>query len=122
MPGRSTSSLLAKSISARSECAFGSTDHDSRATLPLKGIERITPRFEGGELLLFEESFRRIRIVSPQRHADDFFSRGNVRRARAFGLCAQTLRDQPPGEFIDLRIRIDSRRGQEFFELPEAVR
>src|SRR2546426_7645911 len=39
-------------------------------------IQRVTPRFEGGELLLFEESFRRIWIVSPERHADDLFSAG----------------------------------------------
>src|SRR5205807_4842434 len=85
-------------------------------------IERVTTRFKGGKLLLFEERLGRIRIVSSECHADDLLSGGNVLRARAFGLGAQPLRDQPPCKFIDLRIRINSRRSQEFFELPEAVR
>src|SRR5256714_12819644 len=85
-------------------------------------IERITARFEGGKLLLFEERLRRIRTVSPECYADDLFSGGNVRRARTFGFRAQPLRDQPPCKFIDLRIRINSCRSQEFLELPEAIR
>src|SRR5260370_24723240 len=82
-----------------------------------KGIECVTARLKCGELLLLEERLRRIRIVAPECHADDLFSGRHVRRARAFALRAYPLRDQPPGEFIDLRIRINSRRGQELFEL-----
>src|SRR6266478_6659713 len=91
-----------------------------RSRTRAKDIERVTPRLERGQLLLLEERFRRIRIVSPQCLADDLFASGNFRRARAFGLRAHPLSDQPPREFIDLRVRINSRRGQEFFELPEA--
>src|SRR5712664_1489335 len=58
-------------------------------------IERVAPRFKSGKLLLLEKRFRRIRIVSPERHADDFFSRGDLRRARAFGLRAHPLATSP---------------------------
>src|SRR5260370_39548412 len=85
-------------------------------------IECVTARLKSRKLLLLEERLRRTRIVRPERPADDFFPCRNIRRARAFGLRRHSLRDQSPGEFIDLRIRIHSCRSQEFFELPEAVR
>src|SRR5260370_16848074 len=66
-------------------------------------IERVAPRFKSGKLLLLEKRFRRIRIVSPERHTDDFFSRRDLRRARAFALRAHPLRAQPPADFIDFR-------------------
>src|SRR5256886_14014422 len=93
-----------------------------RSRTSAERVERVAARFKRGELLLLEVSFRRTRIVIPERHADDLFACGNVRRARAFRLRAHPLGNQPPGKFIDLRIRIDSRRAQELFELPEAVR
>src|SRR5260370_42209725 len=85
-------------------------------------IERVTAGLKSRKLLLLEERLRRIRIVSTERHADDFFSGRNVSRAGTFGLRGHSLRNQTPVEFINLRIRIHAPRGQEFIKLPEVVR
>src|SRR6266851_5918956 len=71
-------------------------------------IERVSAGLKSRKLLLLEERLRRIRIVSPERHTDDFFPGRNIRRAGALRLRRHSLRDQSPGEFINLRIGIHS--------------
>ena len=93
----------------------------ARARAATERVQRVPAGFESGQLLLLEIRFRRAWVVVTERHPNDFFSRRNRRRTCACCLRAQPFRYEPPGQFLDLRIRIHACGSQEFLELPEAL-
>src|SRR5258708_18868022 len=86
-----------------------------------ESVERVMARLERGQLLALEIRLGGLRAVISQSYADNLLPGRGRRCLRAFGLAGHAIRNQSPGQFLHLRVRIHPCRSEEYFELPNTI-